>query len=239
MPRSAKLRAKYYEAWVTRASDQGPHAGRWDNGPLIEEILRLRHEAARLARLQELRGAIARDEDGRLADSESSNSCATSRAAASRSRRRSSRSLHGVRGPQARPVGHRVLLRAVEAGAACSSPRRSCGRTFRCRACSKGLFGARRHSCSTSRSAERDAPSVWHPTVQLLRAAAAATARSSAASSRICSRGPNKRGGAWMDGCLSRAQAQRQAPRAGRAISSATSIRRSARPRRCSRMARS
>ncbi|HEY8521494.1 MAG TPA: M3 family metallopeptidase [Gammaproteobacteria bacterium] len=45
---SEALRAKYYEAWVTRASDRGPHAGRWDNGPLIEDILRLRHEAATL-----------------------------------------------------------------------------------------------------------------------------------------------------------------------------------------------
>ena len=45
---SAALRAKYYEAWVTRASDQGPFAGRWNNGPLIEEILALRHEAAQL-----------------------------------------------------------------------------------------------------------------------------------------------------------------------------------------------
>ena len=45
---SENLRKRYYEAWVTRASDQGPHAGRWDNGSLIEEILRLRHEAAEL-----------------------------------------------------------------------------------------------------------------------------------------------------------------------------------------------
>jgi oligopeptidase A len=45
---SSALREKYYQAWVTRASDQGPHAGRWDNGALIEEILALRHEAAQL-----------------------------------------------------------------------------------------------------------------------------------------------------------------------------------------------
>jgi oligopeptidase A len=45
---SPALREKYYQAWVTRASDQGPHAGRWDNGALIEEILALRHEAAQL-----------------------------------------------------------------------------------------------------------------------------------------------------------------------------------------------
>src|SRR5688572_14001914 len=45
---SPALREKYYQAWATRASDQGPHAGRWDNGALIEEILALRHEAAQL-----------------------------------------------------------------------------------------------------------------------------------------------------------------------------------------------
>jgi oligopeptidase A len=45
---SEPLRRAFYEAWSTRASDQGPHAGRWDNGPLMEEILALRHEAATL-----------------------------------------------------------------------------------------------------------------------------------------------------------------------------------------------
>jgi oligopeptidase A len=44
----APLRRTVYEAWVTRASDQGPNAGRWDNSPVMENILRLRHEAARL-----------------------------------------------------------------------------------------------------------------------------------------------------------------------------------------------
>ena len=42
------LRREVYEAFATRASDQGPHAGRWDNGALMEEILALRHEQARL-----------------------------------------------------------------------------------------------------------------------------------------------------------------------------------------------
>ncbi len=44
----ARLRELFYHAWVTRASDQGPHAGQWDNGPLMAEILAQRHEAARL-----------------------------------------------------------------------------------------------------------------------------------------------------------------------------------------------
>jgi len=42
------LRREFYEAWVTRASDQGPHAGQWDNSPLMAEILALRSEAANL-----------------------------------------------------------------------------------------------------------------------------------------------------------------------------------------------
>lgn len=42
------LRQELYEAYVTRASELGPHAGEWDNGPLMEEILALRHEQARL-----------------------------------------------------------------------------------------------------------------------------------------------------------------------------------------------
>ena len=42
------LRQELYTAYTTRASDQGPNAGQWDNGALMEEILALRHEAARL-----------------------------------------------------------------------------------------------------------------------------------------------------------------------------------------------
>ena len=45
---SAALRRVFYEAWCTRASDQGPGAGRYDNTAVIEDILRLRHEAAQL-----------------------------------------------------------------------------------------------------------------------------------------------------------------------------------------------
>jgi oligopeptidase A len=41
------LRREFYEAYVTRASDQGPNAGRWDNGPLMVEILALRRELAK------------------------------------------------------------------------------------------------------------------------------------------------------------------------------------------------
>ncbi|MEP6938781.1 MAG: M3 family metallopeptidase [Rudaea sp.] len=42
------LRERVYAAYQTRASDQGPHAGRFDNSQRIDEILALRHEGARL-----------------------------------------------------------------------------------------------------------------------------------------------------------------------------------------------
>lgn len=41
------LRREVYEAWVSRASDAGPLAGRFDNAPAIAEILARRHELAR------------------------------------------------------------------------------------------------------------------------------------------------------------------------------------------------
>ena len=43
-----ELRQQMYTAYVTRASDQGPNAGKWDNGPVIRRLLQLRQEAARL-----------------------------------------------------------------------------------------------------------------------------------------------------------------------------------------------
>ncbi|MCU0735565.1 MAG: oligopeptidase A [Methylotetracoccus sp.] len=42
------LREEFYTAFCTRASDQGPNAGRWDNSKLMEQILALRHEQAQL-----------------------------------------------------------------------------------------------------------------------------------------------------------------------------------------------
>jgi oligopeptidase A len=43
-----ELRREMYEAYVTRASDQGPNAHTYDNSQVMENILALRHEAAQL-----------------------------------------------------------------------------------------------------------------------------------------------------------------------------------------------
>lgn len=43
-----ELRREVYTAYCTRASDQGPYAGKWDNSDIMEQILALRHEKAQL-----------------------------------------------------------------------------------------------------------------------------------------------------------------------------------------------
>lgn len=45
---NAKLREEMYVAFTTRASDQGPNAGEWDNSEVINETVALRHELANL-----------------------------------------------------------------------------------------------------------------------------------------------------------------------------------------------
>ncbi|MHC8303566.1 M3 family metallopeptidase [Pseudomonas sp. PB3P13] len=42
------LREEYFIAYTTRASDQGPHAGQYDNGPVLESLLALRQRKAQL-----------------------------------------------------------------------------------------------------------------------------------------------------------------------------------------------
>jgi oligopeptidase A len=46
------LRQEVYTAFVTRASDQGPHDGSHDNSAIIEETLSLRHELAQLLQFE-------------------------------------------------------------------------------------------------------------------------------------------------------------------------------------------
>lgn len=45
---NAALRKELFYAYSTRASDQGPNAGKWDNTRVMEEILSLRYELATL-----------------------------------------------------------------------------------------------------------------------------------------------------------------------------------------------
>lgn len=46
--KNAALRKEMYTAWTTKASDQGPQAGQFDNAAIMDEILALRHKQAQL-----------------------------------------------------------------------------------------------------------------------------------------------------------------------------------------------
>ena len=46
--KNAELRKEMYTAWTTKASDQGPQAGQFDNAEIMDEILALRHKQAQL-----------------------------------------------------------------------------------------------------------------------------------------------------------------------------------------------
>ncbi|MDX1803533.1 MAG: oligopeptidase A [Alcanivorax sp.] len=46
--KNAGLREEMYTAWTTKASDQGPQAGQFDNAAIMDEILALRHRQAQL-----------------------------------------------------------------------------------------------------------------------------------------------------------------------------------------------
>ncbi|MEP5233099.1 MAG: oligopeptidase A [Alloalcanivorax sp.] len=46
--KNAELRKEMYTAWTTKASDQGPQAGQFDNAAIMDEILALRHKQAQL-----------------------------------------------------------------------------------------------------------------------------------------------------------------------------------------------
>lgn len=45
---SQAIRKTMYEAYVTRASDRGPNASKWDNSGVMEVILKIRHEIAQM-----------------------------------------------------------------------------------------------------------------------------------------------------------------------------------------------
>jgi oligopeptidase A len=45
---SGALRRTFYEAWTTRASDHSPAGAQWDNSGVMVDILRVRHELAKL-----------------------------------------------------------------------------------------------------------------------------------------------------------------------------------------------
>ena len=178
----------------------GPARRPWDNGPLIERDPRA------CATRRRSWSASRRSPNSRsrrrwpTRRSASSSSCAISPAAAAPVARDELAMLTRVRRPQARAVGRRVLRRAPAAGAARARRGRAAAVLSRCRACST--------ACSRSCGKLFD--------ITVARGAAAPTSGTTTCATTSCGAAtarcvgsfftdlfarPNKRGGAWMDGC--------------------------------------
>jgi oligopeptidase A len=207
---SRELRALYYEAWVTRASDRGPHAGRWDNGPLIEEILALRHQIAGLvgfANFAELSLATKMaDTPDQVVD--------FLRDLALRSRPVAVEELAMLTRYAGRPLepwdigyySERLKQERFELSEEELRPYFPLPRVL------EGLFGVAQNLFGLTIAAATP-PSVWHPTVRYYELRAADGELVGSFFADFFAR-PNKRGGAWMDVCRSRAKlnGQRQKP---------------------------
>jgi len=200
---SRVLRRMYYEAWTTRASDQGPHAGKWDNSALIEQILALRHEAAGLVGF---RSFAEYSLATKMAESPE-RVIEFLRDLARRSRPVAEQELAELRafaGQELEPwdtAFYAERLRQQKLNLAEEELRPY----FPLPQVLDGLFSLF-GKLFDLKVQEAAAPSVWHPTVRYFEL------RRRADDSLVGScyvdlfARPNKRGGAWMDGCLSRAK---------------------------------
>ena len=199
------LRRELYEAFVTRASDQGPNAGRWDNGPVMEEILALRHELILLLGFEN------------YADRSLATKMARSAAEvmtflqdlASRSKAQGEQELdelrsfaqeqHDLDELQAWDIAYyseklrqrRYAISQEELRPYFSAPRVITG-LF---AVAKRLFGVRITAV--------DGADTWHPDVSFYEIRDRDGALRGQFYLDLYAR-PHKRGGAWMDGCIDR-----------------------------------
>jgi oligopeptidase A len=198
---SVPLRETFYKAWCTRASDQGPHAERLDNGPLIEQILALRHENAQLLGFKtyaELSLATKMAESServieflrdlaRRSKPVAANELAALAAYAGRELRAWDVPFYSERMRQ-----ERLRLAEEELRPYFPLPQ-----------VLDGLFGLIATLFDLT-IAPATAPSVWHPNVRYYELRRRDGSLVGHLYADYFAR-PNKRGGAWVEGCVSRA----------------------------------
>ena len=207
---SAKLRETFYVAWVTRASDQGPHAGRSDNGPLIDEILALRHEAAQLVGFKtyaELSLATKMADSPELVIDFLHDLARRSRPVAAAELQM----LADYAGRTLEPwdvafYSERLRQERLQLAEEELRPYFPLPRVL------AGLFDLVGDLFDLV-VAEASPPSVWHPTVKYYELARRDGTPVGSFYVDLFAR-PNKRGGAWMDSCVSRSRigGERQTP---------------------------
>ena len=199
---SPALRKLYYQAWTTRASDQGPHAGRWDNSGLIEKILALRHEAAGLVGF---RSFAEYSLATKMAESPE-RVIEFLRDLARRSKpvaEQELAELSDFAGQKLEPwdtayYAERLRQQRLDLAEEELRPYFPLPRVL------DGLFGLL-GTLLDLKVREATAPSVWHDSVRYYELERADGTLVGSFYLDLFAR-PNKRGGAWMDGCLSRAK---------------------------------
>ncbi len=140
-----ELRFEMYEAFGTRASDQGPHAGQWDNSENMERILALRHELAQLLGFanyaeRSLATKMARSPDDVLAFLNDLAERSVDAGAPRTGRAGGVRPRAAWRRPDWNPGMSPTTPKSC-ASIATRSARRNCGPTSRSRVSCPGLFG--------------------------------------------------------------------------------------------------
>ncbi len=200
-----ELRRTLYDAYCTRASDQGPNAGQWDNGAVMERILALRHEVAQLLGFHDysdysLATKMADSPDQVLAFLDDLARRAQPQAQRELDElRRFARDRFGMDDLQAWDIGyyseklrqHRHRLSQEELRPYFPINRVLPG-LF---AVAERLFGIVIHPL--------DSIEVWHPDVRAYEIVDGAGTQRGRFYLDLYAR-PHKRGGAWMDGCLPR-----------------------------------
>ena len=200
-----ELRRELYDAYCTRASDRGPNAGRWDNGPLMERILALRHELARLLGFRDytecsLATKMADSPDQVLAFLADLAGRARPQAQNELDELREFARAHfGIERLETWDIGyyseklrqHRYQLSQEEL-----RPYFPTTRVL------PGLFAVAEKLFAITIRPLKDVE-VWHPDVRAHEIVDAAGNRRGRFYLDLYAR-PHKRGGAWMDGCLAR-----------------------------------
>ncbi|MBS1248448.1 MAG: Zn-dependent oligopeptidase [Proteobacteria bacterium] len=200
-----ELRRELYSAYCTRASEQGPNGGQWDNGPVMERILALRHELARLLGFHDYTEYSLAT---KMADSPDqvldflADLARRARPQAQRELdelRTFAREQFGADDLQVWDIGyyaeklrqHRYQLSQEELRPYFPLPR-----------VLTGLFAVAERLFAIA-IRPLDSVEVWHPDVRVYEIVDAAGTRRGRFYLDGYAR-PHKRGGAWMDGCLAR-----------------------------------
>ena len=199
------LRERVYRAYQTRASDQGPDAGRFDNSARIEKIVALRHEAAALLGFRDsaeesLATKMAPSPDAVFA---------FLRDLAARAKPVAERELAELREFAAKELGI-AHLEPWDVGYASEKLRErkyalneeELKPYFSLDAVIGGLFAITERVFGVTLK-RRDDVDVWHPDVRYYDLADANGRVFAGAYVDLYARA-GKRGGAWMDVCLSR-----------------------------------